>query len=324
LWARRAPDVSGGARILNTAWHRGRGAAVTVVLMVILLSLGFIFLYPVLYMISTSLKNAQDLVAPDVLWVPRSLDLLNFSIAAWGLRFWEALRSSIILSVLSAAAQTASCAVAGYGLARYRFPGRGLVFMLVVFTFIIPPQTLVIPLFIQFARYGWQGSYLPFVVPSLLAQGLRGSLFVIIFRQFFATLPWELEDSARIDGIGGLRIFSLIMLPLSRTAMLVVFLFSLVWHWNDHYLPAIFLDPSRSTLSVRLVSLWTEVRKTFLLKGKLYMGAQGSNPYLDAINSRNEGVGMAAALLVIVAPLLIYVFLQRYFTESIERTGLVE
>jgi multiple sugar transport system permease protein len=311
-------------RLLVTAWHRGRRAAVTAALMVVLLSLGFIFLYPVLYMISTSLKSAEDLVAPDVLWVPRGIDTLNFSIAAWGLRFWESLRSSAILSVVSAAAQTASCAFVGYGLARYRFPGRSLIFLLVVFTFVIPPQTLVIPLFVQFARYGWQGSYLPFIAPALLAQGLRGALFVIIFRQFFSTLPWELDDSARIDGIGGLRIFTRIMLPLSRTAMLVVFLFSLVWHWNDHYLPSIFLSPERATLSVRLVSLWTEVRKTFVLKGTLYFGAQGSNPYLDAITSRNEGVGMAGCLLVIAAPLLIYVFLQRYFTESIERTGLVE
>jgi multiple sugar transport system permease protein len=312
------------SRTLATVWHRGKTVTLTAVLMTILLSLGFIFLYPVLYMVSTSLKNAEDLVSPDVIWIPRSFDLLNFTIAAWGLRFWESLRSSAILSLLSAVGQTASCALVGYGLARYRFPGRNLLFLLVVFTFIIPPQTLVIPLFIQFARYGWQGSYLPFAVPGLLAQGLRGALFVIIFRQFFATLPWELDDSARIDGIGGFRIYAWIMLPLSKTALLVVFLFSLVWNWNDYYLPAIFLEPSRATLSVRLVSLWSEVRKTFMLKGQLLQASQGSNPYIDAINSRNEGVGMAGCLLVIAAPLLIYVVLQRYFTESIERTGLVE
>jgi multiple sugar transport system permease protein len=319
-----SPDHSRARRIARTTWQRGKRVGITTLLMIVLLSLGFIFLYPVLYMVSTSLKNAQDLVSPDVVWVPRSFDLLNYTIAAWGLRFWEALRSSTILSLLTAVGQTASCAVAGYGLARYRFRGRGLLFLLVVFTFIIPPQTLVIPLFIQFARYGWQGTYLSFGVPAFLGQGLRGALFVIIFRQFFATLPWELDDSARIDGIGGFRIFTKIMLPLSRSAMLVVFLFSLVWNWNDYYLPAILLDPSRATLSVRLVSLWTEVRKTFMLKGQLLQASQGTNAYIEAITSRNEGVGMAACLLVIITPLIIYAFLQRYFTESIERTGLVE
>jgi multiple sugar transport system permease protein len=311
-------------RLARTAWHRGKTVLLTTVLMVVLLSLGFIFLYPVLYMISTSFKNARDLVSPDVVWVPRSFDMLNYVIAAWGLRFWDALKSSAILSLISAVGQTVSCAVAGYGLARYKFRGRNLLFLLVVFTFVIPPQTLVIPLFIQFARYGWQGGYLSFGVPAFLGQGLRGALFVIICRQFFSTLPWELDDSARIDGIGGFRIFTKIMLPLSRSALLVVFLFSLVWNWNDYYLPAILLDPSRSTLSVRLVSLWTEVRKTFMLKGQLFQASEGTNAYIDAIRSRNEGVGMAACLLVIIAPLIIYVFLQRYFTESIERTGLVE
>jgi multiple sugar transport system permease protein len=293
-------------------------------LLVVLVSLGFIFLYPVLYMISTSLKGPADLVSPEVVWVPTRLDLSNYAYAAWGLRFWEALRSSAILSLGSALLQTAACAFVGYGFARYRFRGSGALFLLVVFTFIVPPQTIVIPLFIQFSRYGWRGTYLPFLVPSALAQGLRGALFVVIFRQFFSTLPWELDDSARIDGLGGFRIFARIMVPLSRTAVLVVFLFSLVWHWNDHFFPAIFLQPQDAPLSVRLASMWTDVRKSFVLKGKLVTSSTGTNAYLDAIASRNEGMGMAACMLVIVVPLVLYAFLQRYFTESIERTGLVE
>lgn len=308
----------------NLLGHRGRSALVTAALLVVLLSLGFIFIYPVLYMIATSLMGPEDLVSPEVVWIPTGFDVDNYYFAAWGLRFGDALRSTAFLSVAAAVAQAASCAIAGYGLARYRFPGHGALFLLVVFTFLVPPQTIIVPLYIQFARYGWQGSYLPLLVPSFLGQGLRGALFVIIYRQFFSTLPWELDDSARIDGIGGLRIFTKIMLPLSRSTILVVFLFSFIWHWNDFYLSAIFLDPAKSTLSVRLQGIWTDVRKTFVSAGRVYHTAQGTNPYFEAVTARNEGVGMAACVLVVFVPLLVYVVLQRYFTESIERTGLVE
>lgn len=326
--------AAAGARITSAARTRRSSAARTLrrtrswlldaFLLVVLFSLGFIFLYPVLYMVSTSFKSPSDLVSPEVVWVPTGLDTMNYVVAAWGLHFWEALRSSTVLSLGSALLQTAACAVVGYGFARYRFRGSGALFLLVVFTFVVPPQTIVIPLFVQFARYGWLGTYLPFIVPSSLAQGLRGALFVVIFRQFFSTLPWELDDSARIDGLGGFGIFTRIMLPLSRSAVLVVFLFSLVWHWNDHFFPAIYLQPADAPLSVRLASLWTEVRKAFVIKGRLMSAATGTNAYLDAVTSRNEGVGMAGCMLVIVVPLVLYAFLQRFFTESIERTGLVE
>lgn len=318
-----APAVLGGPRAARLARRASRGV-LNGVLLAVLLSLGFIFLYPVLYMVSTSLKGPADLVSPEVLWVPTRADFSNYAFAAWGLRFWEALRSSAILSIGSAVLQTASCAFVGYGFARYRFRGSAALFLLVVFTFIVPPQTIVIPLFIQFSRYGWRGTFLPFLVPSALAQGLRGALFVVIFRQFFSTLPWELDDSARIDGLGGFRIFARIMIPLSRTALLVVFLFSLVWHWNDHFFPAIFLQPQDAPLSVRLASMWTDVRKAFVVKGRLVTSATGTNPYQEAIASRNEGMGMAACMLVIAVPLALYAVLQRFFTESIERTGLVE
>ncbi len=162
-------------------------------------------------------------------------------------------------------------------------------------------------------------------MPSSLAQGLRGALFVVIFRQFFSTLPWELDDSARIDGLGGFGIFTRIMLPLSRSAVLVVFLFSLVWHWNDHFFPAIYLQPQDAPLSVRLASLWTEVRKAFVIKGKLVSARRRAPTRTSTRSPRaTRASGMAACMLVIVVPLVLYAFLQRFFTESIERTGLVE
>lgn len=299
--------------------HRSYKAFLGVALYLVLLSLGFVFLYPVIYMVSTSLMTPADLVAPDVLYIPTAFRLDNYQIAWLGLSFVKSAGTSAAISLLGALGHLLSCSLIGYGFARYKLKAHKLLFPLVVFTLIVPPQTLLVPLYIQFSRYGWMNTILPFVVPAFVGQGLKGALFVIVFRQFFTQLPWELDDSARIDGAGGWRIFTKIMLPLSRSAMLVVFLFSMVWHWNDHYLPGIFLRLESTTLAVRLKSFWSVVRAAHAAV------LQTTSSYQqELMQAHSEGVGMAASFLVIVAPLVVYLFLQRYFTESVERTGLVE
>jgi multiple sugar transport system permease protein len=299
--------------------------AVNTFIYVVLLSLGFIFLYPLLYMMVTSLMNAADLASPDVVWIPRKLDFQNYYLAGWGINFWEGLKASIFLSFISAGVQTLSCAVVGYGFARYKFREKNILFILVLFTFIVPPQTIIIPLFMQFSRYGWINTPLPFIIPGLLGHGLRGALFVVVYRQFFLQLPWELDDSARIDGLNGFQIFFRIMLPLSKTAMLVIFLFSLVWNWNDAFLPAIFLKGENAPLSVNLAGLWENIRNIFIMGNDVFNQDRiTQSPYFQAVANRHEGVGMAACLMVIGFPLVIYLFLQKFFIESIERTGLVE
>ncbi|MEW6230097.1 MAG: ABC transporter permease subunit, partial [Bacillota bacterium] len=155
-------------------------------------------------------------------------------------------------------------------------------------------------------------TYWPFVAPSFLGQGLRGALFILIFRQFFRRLPWELEDAARIDGCNEFQTYYRIMLPLARPAILVTFLFSLVWHWNDFYEPMMYLMKlDKFTMPLRLRMLQTALVE-------LYGGTAA------AANLMNEPLVMAAALLVILPPLVLYMFTQRYFVESIERTGLVD
>src|SRR5439155_25841025 len=136
--------------------------------------------------------------------------------------------------------QVLSCSFLAYGLAPLRFPGREPLFLLVLFTFLIPPQTIIIPLFILYRHLGWIDTFYPFIVPSFLGHGLQGALFILVFRQFFKGLPSELEDAASIDGANPFRTFFQIMLPLARPAILVVLLFSLVWHWNDYFEPTMF------------------------------------------------------------------------------------
>jgi multiple sugar transport system permease protein len=317
--------------------HFGTRFAVKLFVYFVLIGLGFIFLYPVLYMFATSFMGPNDLISPYVIWIPKEFNLFNYYWAANHMRIDQSIPSSLFISLSVATLQALACAVAGYGLSRYKFRGQNIIFLLVLFTFLVPPEVLTIPLLIQFSKLGWWDTYFPFIVPALFGQGLRGALYVIIYRQFFSTLPYELEDAARIDGLGDFKIFARIMIPLSRTAISIVFLFSLVWSWNDYYFTSIFMSPTKSPVSVRLSELWTSISQgASSIAGRytienLFGEGVAPDPQNFAysnwhilIGSRNEGLGMAACVLVIIVPLIIYIVLQRIFTESIERTGLVE
>jgi multiple sugar transport system permease protein len=288
-----------------------QGVAAKVIVYALLIDVAFVFLYPLIYMAITAIKSPTDLVDPTVTWVPKSLYWDNIATAMRGLHFQQALINSLFYSVGAAVLQVISCSLTGYAFARIKMPFRETLFFLVIFGILVPPQVLMIPLFKLFKSLGWLSTSLPILVPSALGMGLRGSLFILIFRQFFRGLPWELEEAARIDGASTFRIWWQIMMPLAQPAILVVFLFSLVWHWNDGFEPMIYLSSLKSfPLSLTLSGLWSELLK---IKGMGNIGELGL-----------QGVQMAASLLVIGPPLVLYMFTQRFFTQSVERTGLVD
>ena len=278
-----------------------------IVLLVLLIDVSFIFLLPLLRLLSTSLMDIMDLYDPTVVWLPRTWSWINYPRAYLALVYGESFLRTLGVSLSCAILQTLACAIVGYGFARFKFPGRDKIFMVVLFAMIVPPHTLIIQLFIQYANFHWLETYYPFIVPSAFGMGLRGALFVFIYRQFFKGLPWELEDSAMIDGAGPLRIFFNIMLPLAQPVILVVFLFSLVWHWNDSLEPSIYLSkPVNFFLPQRLSIVETGLQNIQLA------GMWGT------------GTIMAAAFLVILPLLILYIFTQRFFITSIERTGLID
>lgn len=291
--------------------YKGRKFLFMLLIYVVLASISFVFLYPLIYMVVTSLKSVEDIVDPYVQWVPTGLSMRNFKLAYTGMFYLRGIINSSFIALVSSIAQVISCSFIGYGFARNKFPGRDVFFLLALFTFIVPPQTIIISLFILYKKLGWLNTYYPFIIPSFLGQGLRGALFIYIFRQFFRGFPQELEDAARIDGAGRFKIYSQIFLPLSKPAILVVLLFSFVWHWNDYYEPSIYLmDEAKLTMPIRLMNmiLW--------LEREIGLGAMST--------SYNIGVEMAGCFLVIVLPLILYAFTQKYFVSSIERTGLIE
>lgn len=277
---------------------------------IVLIDVSFMFLFPVFYMVTTSIKSPEDLADPTVIWVPHAIYWLNYTLAYQILNYIPALENSLQIAVPAALFQILSCSFIAYGFARMRFPGREPLFLLVIFTFLIPPQTIIVPLFILYKNLGWLNTPYPFIVPPIFGHGLQGALFILVFRQFFRGLPWELEDAASIDGANPFRVYFQIMLPLAVPAILVVLLFSLVWHWNDYFGPTMFFfTPDRFTLPMRLSVLWTVLDQTTQGEASVYF---------------NEALSMAATLLVVLPPLVIYLFTQRFFVESIDRTGLVE
>jgi multiple sugar transport system permease protein len=284
-----------------------RSTFTRVVVLILLIDVAFIFVVPIIRLISTSLMDIMDLYDPTVVWLPRRWAWENYSQAWTALVFVQSFRNTFLVAGACAILQTLSCAIIGYGFARFKFPGRDKIFWLVLFVMIVPPHAVIIQQFLLISKLKMLETYWPFLLPSALGMGLRGALFIFIFRQFFKGMPYELEDAAMIDGAGPLRIFINVMLPLAQPAIVVVFLFSFVWHWNDSLEPSIYLS---------------HANMYFLPQQLANVEAALSNLQLRGM--WGTGTIMAATLLVIFPIMLLYAFTQRYFVESIERTGLIE
>jgi multiple sugar transport system permease protein len=285
------------------------GWIMILVLYALLLNIAYLYLNPLFYMISTMFKNQVDLLDPSVRWIPRNFEWNNLMLAWEGLNYIKAFMNSVTISGLGAIFHVISCALAGYAFAKFNFPGKTILFGLLIFSFLIPPQTIVVPLFMLIKNLGWMGTKFAIIGQALFGHGIRGALFVIIFTQFFRTLPKELDEAARIDGAGSLRILFRIVVPLAKPAILVVFLFSFIWHWNETYLTSLVVGPENTPLTLSLSNLQT------VLTG-LYES--------EANKMLNETIRMAACFLIIIPPIVLYAIGQRWFVEGVERTGLIE
>ena len=286
----------------------------------------FLILYPVILMLSRAFMSKADIFDNEVILLPKSFTLDTVKLAAKMLHYGESLLNSLIISSSSALLQTASCILAGYGFARFNFRFKGLLFAMVIFTMIVPPQLVIIPVFMQFYDFNPLGlvhlfgqnlslidSYTPFLLLSATASALKNGLFIFLFRQFFKNMPKETEESALVDGAGTFRTFASIMVPNAVTIIATVFLFAFVWQYNDIVFSSTFL-PNMRTLPLGYVLLNTIPQEDVIRNG---LDPLLSSPqYMAAIKS--------TGVLLILAPILIlYIFTQRYFVEGIERSGLV-
>lgn len=296
--------------------RRAQSGAVKLVRFCFLLGLCYLFLFPIFYLLLQAFSDPDSLSNPNVVWIPLEWTLENLEAAVEKINFWGAAKISMIHAVGGTLASLISCSLIGYGFARYKFAEKGIAFVLVVLTIIVPPQTLLITQYLQYANFLGTGINLldtPWVLilPAFFGCGLRNGLYIFIFRQFFLGLPKDLEEAAWVDGCNPLRTFISIIIPSSGPGIVTVTLFSFVWHWNDYYYSAM-LYTSRENKA--LVPMMQSVSGSLLT-------AMSDGGNKGAISAR--GVLGAAGLLTIIVPMVLYIFLQRYFVESIERTGIV-
>lgn len=259
-----------------------------------LVVLSVAFVAPLVWMVSTSLKTGPQSIAAPPVWIPDPWVLSNYPTALDKINFPLALRNSLIYALPAVVGTVASCSLVAYGFARIHWPGRDIVFVVLLATMMLPGQITFIPLYVIFAKLGWVGTFLPLLVPTFLGN----PFFIFLLRQFFLGIPVEMSDAARIDGASELRILMRIIVPLSWPALITVGLFTFVDKWTDFFGPLIYLqDPSLQPLSLAL--------QTF-----------------QSAHKTDWPLSMAASVTVTLPLVVIYFFAQRKFIEGIQLTGL--
>lgn len=276
-----------------------------ILLYIVLTEFVFVFFYPFLTMIINSLKYDFELKDVTRQWIITRINFQNYVDAFRHLNYLHSLKNNLIVVLGSTLGHLLSCTFIAYGFARFRFRGRNLMFSMALLSMIIPPQLLMMPLYIQFAKFGWIGSFAPIMVPSFFGFGLNGAMYIFLFRQQLRSLPTSYEEAAKIEGCGSFRIYWKIILPLLKGNMLVAGILSVIWHWNDYFEPSAYLKGSNQILTQMLYNL------------NQYVAAQESGAELMV-----SPVQLAACLLVILPLLLMYLIFQRQFMKSVDLTGL--
>ncbi len=286
---------------------------------ILILGISFIIIYPILNQLSLSFMTARDLYDATVRFIPREVTYENFVIAFNRMNYLRALINTFLVSSLLGLLQLLSSLIIGYGFARFQFKGSNILFALVILSLLIPPSLIMLPLFLNFRFFtafgilpepgiNLIGSSWPLVLLALTGTARRNGLFIFIVRQYFKGMSENLEEAAYVDGAGPLKTFFMIMMPNAVPILIIIFLFSFVWQWNDLFYSHLFLRGS-SLLSLNLQRMTSAYFQ------------QGVEPFIDGAHMAN--VSNAAILMYIIPLLGLYALLQSYFVESIEKTGII-
>ncbi|HRL11288.1 MAG TPA: carbohydrate ABC transporter permease [Aggregatilineales bacterium] len=256
-------------------------------------------LTPILWMLSTSVKPEREIVTTEIHWIPQVTTLEHFSaiLANYPMTRW--LFNSLFTATAATLLVLVLDSLAGYAFARLSFRGRGIIFMIVLSMLFVPIQITVVPLFILFSRMGLTDTYWALILP--VGANVTG---VFLMRQFFLSIPTELEDAARVDGASTLRIFLAIILPLARPALTAVAILTFLSTWNSFFWPLIV------TRSDDVRTLPVGIAQFLSLRAGMVQGQM------------SIGQSMAGAVLAAMPPIIVFIILQRYFIEGISRTGL--
>jgi len=274
----RPATAPSGAKL--SLWRRQstRSVAVRVIAYVLAAAFGLAFLGPFLFALSGSLMTPAELYVVPPRWIPSKLIWENY-VTVWTMvPFPLYIRNTLIITALAMAGQLASCCLVAYGFARFRFPGRNVWFIILLGTMIMPSEVTTIPQFLLFKSLGWINTYLPLIVPSYL------------------------DDAARIDGAGTLRILVQLLIPLSKPALATVAILSFIYHWNDFFTPLIYLSSD-----------------------SLYTVSLGLNYFKSASTLAGPPMAhllMGASIIVTIPVIVVFFRLQRYFVQGIVMSGI--
>lgn len=307
-------------KVMQKLWAVGR--------QLFMLGISYVVLYPLLYMVSNAFKPVEQYYDPSVVWIPKSLTMENFKIVALVMDIGNVMKNTVIVELLPAIISAMVCMMIGYGLARFNFRGKRFVVACVILTIIVPQQTIASSLYSSFRYFDFLGilkflhRFIPAVdtinligtpwvtiLPSLLGVGLKSGIFIFIYMQFFTGLPKELQEAAAIDGCGEFRTFLKIIVPTAKNINIAVLLLAVVWNWNDYYTPSMFIR-TKDTIATAMASFQANLENLH-------------NMGVGVANIQTAQTQIQAACLITILPLVVlYIFLQKRFSEGIENSGL--
>lgn len=296
----------------------------------LLIGLCFVILLPIFQKFSYAFRHPMDITNPQVVWIPENWSVINFQIAGELLEFWSSLFNTTILSFFTMLIQIMAAAIAGYSFARLKFKGNNILFFFILFTLVVPNETLHVSrtqFLVNTSFFGINlvANVFSMYILAAFGQGIRSAIFIYLFRQFFKNIPVELEESAQVDGAGVIRTFWSVMLPNARGAIVTVGLFAFVWQWNDYYFAN--LLAYSNVFPVLSTKLGGGTDRLFtVMSGWVASGKTVFDSITDATVASDPlffGLIANTAALLMMLPLLIgYFFVQKQFVESIERTGI--
>ncbi|MBD8057694.1 carbohydrate ABC transporter permease [Cellulomonas sp. JH27-2] len=262
-----------------------------------LIALALIMLYPLLWLVASSIKP-NDEIFRDLSLIPQNIDLSNYSNGWTALSepFGRYLLNSAVIVLGSLIGNLVSCSMAAYAFARLEFRGRKLWFSIMLMSIMLPIHVIIVPQYVLFSKLEWINTFLPLIVPKLLATD---AFFIFLMVQFFRGIPRELDEAARLDGCGHIRIYLRIMLPLSGPALATTAIFTFIWTWNDFFSQLIFLT-----------------------KPNMYTAPVALRTFLDSTGQSSWGPMFAMSLVTLIPVFLVFLFGQKYLVKGIATTGI--
>ena len=285
-----------------------KGVFPAILIYTLLVLFGFVFLYPILYMVAYSYMSTADLVNSNVTYVPTGLEWNNYFEAWKVLNYPKVFFQTMLVSILPAICQTVVCAITGWGLARFNFKGKKILIGLIIFTFIVPSCLTMLPTVALYAKFKITGTVLAYILPALFGQGFKSAVFILIFYQYFKAIPQTIIEAAEIDGANTFTVFLKIGIPSALSAILLTVLLSVVWYYNETVLASVFFGSTITTLPLGIENF----KASF---DAIYQGTGEGK-------SINEAIYMAGTILNILPLVVLYIFTQKYFIQGMDKAGI--